>query len=279
MKTPDIETPSTVFVYHAPTMAGAVDGVVEHLAGSSCTLPLLLPSSLNQGDVLVGGMRRSFRARSVTASVAVPEPALRLPTGVLRGKRSVWRATGLSLPDKPDRRVLLPIRLLDADAVLYVSHVNAVARTGPFQLDLLSRYLHPRHRVRHLVDPDRADLAAEVNLVLRPDWCIVGCDVPPGVIAITRDLVAGELVALCLAERFFDRRAEFASPWEDRVVQRATELELGARAPGEIRVEIAGEGTNIREREAVGAIVDLVRERIGIVSRKRSGLGDDSRPA
>ena len=275
----DIDTSSKVFVYHAATMADAADGAVEHMTRSLSAHPLLVPSTLDQGDSLVGAVQRGFRARSVASSVVVPERSIRLGTGVLSRQRPVWKGAHLALPDKPYHEVLLPARLLEADAVIFVTYVNAVARTGPFQLDLLSRYLRPRHRLRQLVDPDRAGLAAEVNLALQPGWCIVGCDVPPGIVAITRDRIAGELIALCLAERFFDRRVEFASPWEDRVVQRATELELGARTPGEIWIDIMGEAMDTREGDAVRAIVALVRERIGIVSGESTGVADDSRPA
>lgn len=268
MITPDIDTLSNVFVYHAATMAEAADGAVNHIARSLAAPPLLLPSTLDQRDSLVAAMQRGFRARSVASSVVVPERSIRLGTRARSRNRPVWKGANLAVPDKPHHEMLLPIRLLEADTVLFVTHINAVARTGPFLLDLLSRYVHPRHRLRQLADRDRAGLAVEVNLALQPGWCVVGCDVPPGIVTISRDLIAGELIALCLAERFFDRQAGFASPWEDRVVQRATELELGARTPGEIGIELASEGMDTDDRDAVSAVVDLVRERMGIVTPK-----------
>lgn len=278
----DIDQRSTILVFSGPTMAEAAGGAVEHIVSSLQAPFLLLPSSLDRRDALVHALKCGLRDRGRPSSVAVPAHPLRLLTGMFAAKRSEWRAADLSLPDGPDREVLLPIRLLAENAVLYVTHVNVVARTGPFQLDLLSRYAHSRHRIRQVVDPDRAGLAAETNLAMLPGWCVVGCDVPPGVIAITRDLIAGELFALCLAERFFDRHTEFSSPWEDRVVQRATELELGARTPGDIRIEIAGEDARsseeTRTRHSVHDIVAAVQERIGIATRIEAGSSCDPWP-
>lgn len=252
---------STILVFPAPTMVEAADGAAEHITRTSRISPLLLPSSLNRNDDLVASLRRSLRKRSTSSSVTVPDHPLRLVTGTISGRRTRWREATLVLPDKADRDVLLPSRLLEGDPLLYVTHVNAVAGTGPFQLDLLSRYLHPRARMRQVIDPDRAGLAAEVNVALRPAWSIIGADLSPGLVAVTRDLIAGELFALSIAERFFDRRAEFASPWEDRVVQRATELELGARTPNEIRIVVMAGGAT--PPEGVHAIVEDVRLRIG----------------
>lgn len=256
-------------------MAEAAEKAVAHMAGSLRTPPLLLPSSLDRGDALVHAIRRELRAQGSSSSVAVPRPPFRFVTRTLPGKRSEWRAAGLLLPDAPGRDVLLPSRLLAGEAVLYVTHVNAVARTGPFQLDLLTRYVHPRLRIRQVIDPDRAARAVETNLAMRPAWSVIGGDVPPGIVVVTRDLIVGELIALCLAERFFDRGTEFANPWEDRVVQRATELELGAATPGEIRIELAAGEASATAR----AIVDFVQERIGIVVQERSELANDSRPS
>lgn len=251
-------------------MVEAVAGAVEFIAGSLPESPCLLPSSLDRSDPLVQAIGRELLALERSSSVVVPEHPLRLLSGMFSAKRREWQAVDLSLPDRPDRDVLLPIPLLAGNTIVYITHVNAVARTGPFQLDLLSRYVHPRQRIRQVVDPYRAGLAAEINMGIQPGWCVVGCDVPPGIVAITRDLIAGELFALCLAERFFDRHVEFTSPWEDRVIQRATQLELGARTPGDIRIVISRlqveANAESRTLHAIDDIVNAVRERIGIAT-------------
>lgn len=266
MRTPETRQDARILVFAASTMDQAAIEAAGHIAGELESTPLLLSSSLTRKDALVRSLRRSLRTHAVSSSVVVPGPPFLMLSGMaLRmvfGARSNWRAVRLPLPDKPDRDVVLPDRLLGPRPLLYITHIDTVARRGPFQLDLLSRYLHPRHRLRQVIDPDRAGLAAEINLLRRPAWCIIGSDGLPGLVAVTRDIIAGELFALCMAERFFDRPGEFSSPWEDRVVQRATELELGARTPDDIQIEVVG-GTR-RAGEAANAIVNQIQHRIGI---------------
>jgi hypothetical protein len=146
--------------------------------------------------------------------------------------------------------------------LIAVTDVAAVAGRGPFVLDLVARYAHPLSRIRQVVDRDRAGRAAEVNLTARPDWSVLGVTGPPAIVAVTNDLVAGELVALSLAEGLAGHGGEFASPWEDRVVQRATELELGARIPDDITLEVVA--TDNDTVEIMRETVENLRRRIGI---------------
>lgn len=259
---------TTIHVFHALTVAEAVKEAMRNVVGLAQEATLVLPSSLDSGDPLVQVIRRELRARAISSAVLIPEHPVRLATGRLLARRTEWQAVPLALPDKPERTVSLPARLLTAGSALYATHVNTVARTGPFQLDLLSRYIHPRDRLRLLADQDRAGLAAEINLAARPAWSVIGCDVSPGIVAVATDLIAAELVALCLAERFFDRRGEFSSPWEDRVVQRATELDLGVSTPHHMRIEVVNGASGTASEEAVAAIAAALRERIGIAARE-----------
>lgn len=234
------------------------------LGGNST--PLLLPSSLDRDDALAQALQESLRSGGTAVSVVLPDHPFRTVTRAIAGERTAWRSVDLMLPEGMKDEVLLPARLITADSMIYVTLVDRVARTGPFQLDLLARFVHPRHRLGRLIDPDRGGRAAEVSLARAPDWCVVGCSAPFGIVGVTRDVVAAELLALSLAERFFDRQAEFASPWEDRVVQRATELELGARIPGDIRIELSDLSTGIVKEQA-REIIDVLRQRMGIESR------------
>jgi len=239
---------------------------------TGCVLPaedaalVMLPSSLDGDDALVQMLRQAMRSRGTASSVVIPDPPLRTAIRAISGAKAEWRSVDLTLPEGGSDEVLLPDPVISAGSLVYVTLVDSVARTGPFQLDLLSRFVNPRHRLRRLIDPDRAARAAEVNLARIPDWCVVGCTRPLGIVAVTRDVVGAELVALSLAERFFDRQAEFASPWEDRVVQRATELELGARIPGDIRIELElSNQATVAVAEQAGEVVDVLRRRIGMV--------------
>lgn len=254
---------SVIRIFAAGTLAEAATLATGCILPADDAAPVMLPSSLDGDDPLVQVLRQSMRCSGTASSVVVPDPLLRTALRVIAGARAAWRSVDLMLPEGPSDEVLLPDRVIAAEPLVYVTLVDIVARAGPFQLDLLSRFVYPRHRLRRLIDPDRAGRAAEVNLARTPDWCVVGCTAPPGIVGVTRDVVAAELLALSLAERFFDRQTEFASPWEDRVVQRATELQLGARIPGDIGIELSELSTGIF-REQAREITDVLRQRIGI---------------
>lgn len=260
-------SPSVIRLFTARTMVEAATSATDSIEPPQVTEAVMLPSSLDPGDELVRAMSRSLRSRGWMSSVRVPEHPLRSTARAIAGAKDAWRSVALQLPEGMTDEVSLPAGIVAAHSLMYVTLVDTVARTGPFQLDLLSRYVHPRHRLRRLIDRDRAQRAAEVNLARGSDWCVVGCTAPLGVVGVTTDVVAGELLALALAERFFGRQAEFASPWEDQVVQRATELELGARIPGDIRIELKDEPT---VTEQAREVVDFLRQRMGI------GLPDDA---
>ena len=60
-------------------------------------------------------------------------------------------------------------------------------------------------------------------------------------LAATCDPVAAELFALALSEGVLGSDLAFTGPWEDPVVQRATELELGVVVPHQIELVIHGD--------------------------------------
>src|SRR5699024_2432245 len=119
-------------------------------------------------------------------------------------------------------------------------------RRGPFVLDVPARYVHPRQRLRLIADRERSGLLAEVASVVPIDLMLVALILPDGAfVAATTDRIAGELVALALSERCLGTSRSFTGPWEDPVVQRATEMQLGVLVPALIRLE--PEGAHIRE--------------------------------
>ena len=131
----------------------------------------------------------------------------------------------------------LPASLLDATRLICVVDLDRVAKTGPFVLDLLARYVSPVDRLRIIASRERSVLVTEVNLAQRIDSIVISRMVDgQRVNVVTSDLVAGELSALTLSEMVVGGQRQWQTPWEDAVVQRATELELGARIPNDIRV-------------------------------------------
>jgi hypothetical protein len=132
-------------------------------------------------------------------------------------------------------------RLLAA-SYLSITTVNATLTRGPFVLDLPSRFLHPRDRVSLAARPGRDRTLADIAAAALPASSVVVTPVADGwLMLVTSDPIAAELWSLATAERFLDRGLEMQGPWEDPTVQRATELELGARYPGELMLTVHGD--------------------------------------
>jgi hypothetical protein len=145
--------------------------------------------------------------------------------------------------------------LVDAPNVMAVINLGRVGATGPFALDLLARYLSPIVRARLIVSLDKLDIIARLNQVRPIDWFLIVRSTTRGPIWIeTRDPIAAELAALALSEKMLPADRARQSPWEDDLVQRATELELGARYPGDIRLEYEANDADPDVKEAIAAL-------------------------
>lgn len=167
----------------------------------------------------------------------------------------------LVLPELPIRRVRIAEGLAGENPWI-VCDVDVIAATGPFVLDVFSRYLNPLDRARLLADRERARRSAEVNLAVRPGWSIVGGHADGRyLVAATRDAVAAELFALSLSELALGPKLAVTGPWEDPVVQRAAELELGVLIPRQLRFDVDGEPGD------AGIVLEHIASRIGVSYR------------
>ena len=216
--------------------------------------PLLVPSTGRSDDQVLALVDRALREHGVPSRRFAPVTGLRSIIG------GGWTTIEIELPDLPSRSVRVPNELVSASPWI-VCDVDAVARTGPFVLDALARYLHPLDRLRHLADRNRDRRSAELNLGVRPGRCmVVGHATKRYLIANTRDVVAAELVALALSEYALGSNVALTGPWEDPVMQRATELELGVLVPQQITFIVHG------DQEDARPVLNRIAGRIGVSS-------------
>lgn len=103
-----------------------------------------------------------------------------------------------------------------------------------------------------------ADLAAPLRLDL---IVIAGSYLGQQLVIATPDVIAAELAWLVLAEPA--AADELSGPWEDATVQRATELNLGARLPRQLEPRVAAR-LNEAERTIGADLVERLRLRLGI---------------
>lgn len=250
---------TTITVAADVTCAGAVrDALGPHPLPEGV---VILPSSLRRTDRLAGAVREVLRNERVASRLLVPaNPVAALLPRLPRTPARSWIDFEIHPPDMPPVTISLPDPLYGGSPVWSVTDVDAVAGTGPYILDLVARYLHPLGRLRQLGSRGRTGAVADLNLAARPSTCVIGKMLGSVFVAgIATDPIAAELFALALADEDLPPDRSVTGPWEDRVVQRATELELGIQIPQQLSIDLVGE-----PGEAVRTALERVAARIGV---------------
>jgi hypothetical protein len=112
--------------------------------------------------------------------------------------------------------------------------------------------------------PIETGLAAEIALALRPRLTVlVGALGPRSLVVATTDVVAAELAWLALRDDDGDPGRPAPGPWEDPVVQRATELDLGVRLPAQL--DVALRSADAAPDPVLAVVGERLRLRLGIV--------------
>lgn len=255
------EAAGHVWLEVGPDEAAAVTAALDaaETAGDLPRLPA--PAALlSSHRALAGGPPRRAVVASLAAHGVDAHPVE--PTGWLGPRGGTrWRRLPLTRPDVRLAEVSLPVAVVEARSRIALAAVRS-DDVAPIALDLLTRYAHPRLRLVLRTAREREALAAELNLACRLDLLIV-CGIlgTIHVAAVTRDVIAAELLGLALREDPFVTSRELSGLWEDAVVQRATELDLGVALPSQLRLH--------QPREApvgVSAALDRIRLRLGIPS-------------
>lgn len=179
-----------------------------------------------------------------------------------------WIDRPVRATDAAMSSVTLPQDIAQANHRIVVLSVDEWYRPGPFILDLPARFIHPRQRMRLLASAERGAMAAEIASAFAYDLCVIvheESEEKPAsrkqLVIATTDPVAAELVALALSELATGVPRGFTGPWEDPVVQRATELELGVVLPQRIRLIVGGPSASDPWSTLM---VEHVRMRLGI---------------
>lgn len=223
-----------------------IAGEVASCLASIGTGPVsLVPAALTAPIPAVSTLRSALRNMGVRTTLLLPRalPAIALA----RRDPDSWRVIAVE-----GRTFRIDARLQRPYVVVVL--VDSERKRGPFVLDLPSHFLHPLDRSRLLMMPERQRLLADVAAPVRPSLCLVLTPIRHGWLSIlSRDVIAAELWALSMAERYLDQRLEMQGPWEDPTVQRATELELGVRVPQEMVLKLdASDSWEPAARELLG---------------------------
>lgn len=253
---------ATVHIQIEPALEHAVSELLPTMVAHVQGKTIILPSSMDPKDPVAAEVMAILPPEAdgdvlVPVSGAAARRAFLSPTVL-----GDWRDMPILAPGSRLPSALMPGAISSAEYQIIAVDVVEVARHGPFVLDLAARYVHPRQRLRVVADAARSELAAEIAGAVRMDLHVVSLTLREGTfLAVTTDAIAAELIALALSERCIGSTRAFTGPWEDAVVQRATELELGVLMPSRIRLIPSGSAAQLPWADE---ITEHVRRRLGI---------------
>jgi hypothetical protein len=234
-----------------PTLLGHLDDTVA-----------ILPSTLERQDLVAEAVQSALPAGCQPEIVTPLSGGDARKAMLLPAAFGSWRDVPVETPGTRIDSVMLPDAVMSPSHRIIATDVVEIARHGPFVLDVPARYVHPRQRLRLVTDSERSELMAEVASVVPISLVVVCLMLPEGAFVVaTSDVIAAELVALALSERCLGSVRAFTGPWEDPVVQRATELGLGVLVPSAIR--LVADGASVHDPWA-DALLEHVRRRLGI---------------
>ena len=273
---PHPRQPVTIGVAVAESIEAAVETAVLLVGGAGWATDVVGPIL-----VLVGNGRDEGLPDSPAAALAgllrVAAPGRRVaivrpPTGfgVFRASPPTLRRQGATMPvteDPPDHTALPPAIAVAGALCLILPLPDPIAR-APLAIGTLARHVHPRRALaaRLGAGGGRAGLAADIAAPVRPRFIAISTDLGGlPLVAATTDRIAAELIGRALQpER--GGGGDPVGPWQDPVVQRATELDLGVRLPNDLVLRHAWTGADHSPAiEALGTLMDRIALRLGVL--------------
>lgn len=215
-------------------------------------------------DSSVERIRTIFTPLSETTAIVRPSSG---PSGMLRRSR-YWTDVDIDARAQRLRSVRMPSPLVGNQRLLAVNDLRGNAESRPtIALGLWAEFAHPVVRMGARLGGTTDGLVAEIALAVHPDrYVLIDSLRQLGLTYVfaTTDIMCAELVPLALrAER---GRGRSVGPWEDRLVQAATDLDLGARTSAEFDIEAVLSSTlSSEQRGRSESLISGAAELIGVV--------------
>lgn len=158
--------------------------------------------------------------------------------GILR-RGSHWTDVDIDAGAQRLRSVKMPAALVGAQRLLAVNDLRGDNSIRPIvAIGLWALFAHPLVRAGARFAGARDGLTAEIALAVHPDrYVTIESDRKLGLTfaIVSADPIASELIVLALRQGRARVRGE--GPWEDPLIQAATELDLGARTFDQIDID------------------------------------------
>lgn len=148
--------------------------------------------------------------------------------------KAIWRR--VAERPEPSSPFKLPVGIVDSGALVVANDLRGETAARPaIALGVWARFAGVRERIGVRVLPPEHGLAAEIAATVRPELILLA-DSWRGrsLVVAASDQVAAELAGLAIRQASGASDEAALGPWQDPLVQRATELDLGVRIPEQI---------------------------------------------
>lgn len=250
------------------TVLDAVNLIVAQFAGTAAgpvTIAVAGHRVIDEFDDVIQAIVEQCRLRRLgSRAVAPPDTTI---GAWLATSRTRWKA--IQAPGEANRldRVWLPDAIVDAGSVIALNRLpRSDAARGAIAIGIWAKFAHPRQRTGAWMSDGRDGLTAEIARAVSPGLVLLTAEwrgVP--LVIASDDQVAAELAGLAVQQLTKPPETEPIGPWEDPLVQRATELGFGVSHPGQIDAGCRWLGTSDGGQDvAFAGFADDCFARIGV---------------
>ena len=209
------------------------------------------------------------RVLRIVSPLAARGPVVRpesAPTGLLR-RTGFWTDVDIDADARRLRMVKLPAQLIDAQRLYAINDLRGTLDPRPtVAIGLWALFAHPIVRAGARFAGARDGLTAEIALAVHPDrYLLIERDRSHELVFVieTTDAIAADLIVLALRQR--RAHAWGPGPWEDPLVQAATEMNLGARTFDQIDIDaVVSPALSSELQQAARALLRDAAESIGV---------------
>ncbi|MEA2523795.1 MAG: hypothetical protein QOF73_1022 [Thermomicrobiales bacterium] len=208
--------------------------------------------------------------------LAVPPPLTVTVWRRLTRRRGGHVAIDLDPDAEQSSPVRIPSEIANAGTLIVAADLRGEMAIHPtIAIGLWTQFAGLRERLDVRISVPEEGRAAEIALAVRPTLNVLA-DVWRGhsVVVATSDQIAAELVGLGLKQVMQEGDDDQLGPWQDPLVQRATELDLGVRLPDQIAIRaVSLEDADPAVARHFPDFVDEIAARLGVrdVSTSKTG--------
>lgn len=242
--------------------------------GATATLALATRSQLELPAGPGRLVSRALKQRGFSCSlIAPPDTAV---GSWFRASKTEWKAVELTALAGRLERVWLPASIVDASTLVAVNNIRSLSEArDPISIGIWSKFAHPRQRAGAWLSNDRDGLTAEIASAVRPALILLFAKWRSfTVIVASDDQVATELAGRSIQQLSGELLDVSTAPWENPLVQHASELGVGIQRPSQIVSKVIWAGS--QGGSAASAFTGFATDVLARIGVKSTGSVDSA---